>query len=112
MDALCQLSVVWVGVLVAVFLAKRTRPTPVLFYLAVGAVFVNTGVLPEEPHPFIRGFAEVGIVLIMFALGFEERIDSFLQSIKRSWGIAFFGALAPFAAAYLVVDSLGYPSSG
>ena len=68
--------------------------------------------LPEEPHPFIRGFAEVGIVLIMFALGFEERIGSFLQSIKRSWGIAFFGALAPFAAPNLVVDSLGYPSSG
>ena len=84
MDALYQLSVVWIGVLIAVFLAKRIRITPVLFYLAVGALLVNTGVLPEEEHSFIRGFAEVGIVLIMFALGFEERIDNFLQSIKRS----------------------------
>ena len=47
-----------------------------------------------------RGFAEVGIVLIMFAIGFEERVDHFLDSVKRSWGIAFFGALAPFLTAY------------
>jgi Kef-type K+ transport system membrane component KefB len=61
---------------------------------------VNTGVLPTEPSAFIEGFAEVGIVVIMFALGFEENSSDFLHSIKRSWGIAVFGAIAPFLVTY------------
>ena len=40
----------------------------------------------------------------MFALGFEEQTNALLQSIKKSWGIAFFGALAPFCSAYAVAD--------
>jgi|TARA_B110000977_G_scaffold132777_1_gene169130 Kef-type K+ transport system membrane component KefB len=49
---------------------------------------------------FIVNFAELGIITIMFALGFEEDTSNFLKSIKRSWGIAVFGALTPFAVAY------------
>ena len=36
----------------------------------------------------------------MFALGFEEETDNFIKGIKRSWGIALFGAIVPFAVAY------------
>jgi Kef-type K+ transport system membrane component KefB len=104
MEALVQLALIWAGVLLAVYLARRTRLTPVLYFLAVGSAFVNLGLLPEEPHEFIRGFAEIGIILIMFALGFEEQVGHFLQSVKRSWGIALFGALGPFATAYLLAD--------
>jgi Kef-type K+ transport system membrane component KefB len=104
MAALEQLALVWCGVILAVYLAKRTRMTPVLYYLAVGAIFVNFHLLPETPHEFIRGFAEIGIILIMFALGFEEKVSDFLDSIKRSWGIALFGAIAPFLTAYFIAD--------
>ena len=100
MIAFEQLALVWVGVLVAAYLANRTRLTPVLYFLAVGAVFVNVGLLPEQPAEFVRGFAEIGIVLIMFAIGFDERVDHFVDSMKHSWGIALFGALAPFCATY------------
>lgn len=94
----------WVGVFFAVYAARKTKLTPVLYFLLVGAVLVNFGVLPEQTDPFIRGFADVGIIVIMFAIGFEEDTRNFLKSIKRSWGIAFFGALAPFAAAYSVAE--------
>jgi Na+:H+ antiporter len=104
MDHLQQLAIIWSGVYVAFYLAKKTKLTPVLFYLAVGSILVNIGVLPEESDPFIRGFSEIGIILIMFALGFEETTENFLQSIKRSWGIALFGALAPFLTAYSVAE--------
>jgi Kef-type K+ transport system membrane component KefB len=56
--------------------------------------------LPSHPAAFIEGFAEVGIIAIRFARGFEESTQNFLRSIKRSWGIALFGALAPFFTAY------------
>jgi len=102
MPVLENLVIIWIGVLVAHFLAKLTRLTPVLFYLFMGAVFVNLGLLPEQPDDFIRGFAEIGIILIMFSLGFEESTTNFVAGIKHSWGIAFFGGLAPFVTAYTV----------
>jgi len=89
---------------VAVVLAKMTRLTPVLYFLFVGSVLANLGVLPTESGAFIRQFAELGIIFIMFALGFEETTDNFLASARRSWGIALFGALAPFIVAYLIAD--------
>lgn len=104
MEPLEHLAIIWCGVFVAIVAARKTKLTPVLYYLAIGAVLVNTGVLPEKSSPFIRGFAEIGIVLIMFALGFEENTKNFLQSVKRSWGIAFFGAVAPFFMAYWIAD--------
>lgn len=103
-DPFVQLLIIWVGVFIAVYAAKATRMTPVLYYLAIGAIAVNTGLLPHEAHPFIRGFAEIGIIVIMFALGFDESPVNFLRSVRRSWGIAFFGAIAPFAVAYSVAD--------
>jgi Kef-type K+ transport system membrane component KefB len=104
MHALVQLAIIWTCVYIASLLAAKTRLTSVLFFLAFGAVMVNVGILPTESAPFIRGFAELGIILIMFALGFEENTRNFLRSVKRSWGIAFFGAVAPFFTAFLIAD--------
>jgi Kef-type K+ transport system membrane component KefB len=104
MHPLVHLAIIWAGVFVAVVAAKKTRLTPVLFFLFVGFLLVNLGVLPEESGDFIREFAELGIIFIMFALGFEESTENFIASMKKSWGIALFGALAPFTAAYLIAD--------
>jgi len=102
--ALEHLALIWGAVFVAAVLAKKTRLTPVLFFLFLGFLMVNLGWLPTEPHPFIRAFAELGIIVIMFALGFEESTANFLDSAKRSWGIALFGALAPFLWAFGVAE--------
>ena len=104
MDPLIHLAIIWAGVFAAVVLAKMTRLIPVLYFLFIGSVLANTGILPAESGPFIRNFAELGIIIIMFALGFEESTDNFVASIKRSWGIALFGALAPFTVAYVIAD--------
>lgn len=102
MHDMFYLAIIWSGVVVSYFLAQKTKLTPVLYFLAFGSLMVNIGVLPEQSTEFIRGFSEIGIILIMFALGFEEDSNHFVQGIKRSWGIALFGALAPFAVAYYV----------
>ena len=94
MHDMFYLAIIWSGVLLSYFMAQKTKLTPVLYFLAFGSVMVNMGVLPEESTEFIRGFSEIGIILIMFALGFEEDTSHFIQGIKRSWGIALFGALA------------------
>ena len=104
MHSLVHLAIIWAAVFVAVVAAKKTRLTPVLFFLFMGFLLVNTGVLPTESDLFITEFAELGIIFIMFALGFEESTDNFLASIKKSWGIALFGAIGPFMVAYAVAD--------
>ena len=106
MHPLVHLAIIWAGVFLAVVAAKKTRLTPVLFFLFVGFLLVNLGVIPEHSGSFIREFAELGIIFIMFALGFEESTDRFVSSIKKSWGIALFGALAPFAVAYIIADRI------
>ena len=100
MQELGHLALIWASVYLASVLAHRTHLTPVLYFLGFGCLMVNTGLLPLESGPFISSFSEVGIIMIMFALGFEEDSQNFMSGIKRAWGIAFFGALAPFVTAY------------
>lgn len=100
MNDLIYLAFIWAGVYLSSYLAEKTKLTPVLFFLGFGCVTVNLGLLPMESTPFLDVFSEIGIILIMFAVGFEENTSNFVSSIKRSWGIAFFGALAPFITAY------------
>jgi Kef-type K+ transport system membrane component KefB len=102
MGVLTLLALVWTAVGLSAVLARITRLTPVLWYLFFGAIMVNTGLLPEHPPAFLRDLSMLGIVLIMFALGFEESTEQFLSSVKKSWGIAFFGGIAPFISAYSV----------
>lgn len=98
------LAIIWTSVFAASFLAHKTRLTPVLWYLFCGALLVNIGILPKVMPVFIVDFAELGIIIIMFALGFEEDTGNFIKGIKRSWGIALFGALAPFFIGYFFAD--------
>lgn len=100
MDDMMSLAIIWLAVFAAHYAAARTKLTPVLWFLAAGCILVNIGILPREPGIFIEDFASIGIIVIMFALGFEENSSEFVRSIKRSWGIALFGALAPFGIAY------------
>jgi hypothetical protein len=40
MHTLENLTIIWIGVLAAHFMARATRLTPVLFYLFMGAIYV------------------------------------------------------------------------
>lgn len=104
MHGLQTLALIWVAVYLSTVLAKWSRLTPVLWFLFFGAVMVNTGLLPTHADAFIVGLSELGILVIMFAIGFEEDTGNFIGSLKKSWGIAFFGGLAPFVTAYLVAN--------
>lgn len=100
MESLYYLALIWLSVYLSILLAERTRLTPVLYFLAMGSLMVNFNLVPKEPDHFIESFAEIGIIIIMFSLGFEESTSNFFKAIKRAWGIALFGALGPFVMAY------------
>ena len=75
--------------------------TPVLYFLFVGCILANTGVLPEESGAFIRNFAELGIILIMLALGFEESTDNFMARFAS----LYFGKQTPHALGSTSIDA-------
>ena len=100
MHDIAILAIIWSSVFAASILADKTRLTPVLWYLFLGTLLTNIGALPIQMPVFIVDLAELGIIVIMFSLGFEEDTGHFLKSVKRSWGIAFFGAIVPFSIAY------------
>ena len=100
MESLAYLALIWFSVYLSILLAERTRLTPVLYFLAMGSLMVNIGIFPKESDHFIESFAEIGIIVIMFALGFEESTANFFKSIKRAWGIAVFGAMGPFLMSF------------
>lgn len=104
MSALFLLAVIWATVLLSTYTARLTRLTPILWFLFFGALLRNTGIITEYNAGFITDLGELGILVIMFAIGFEEDTSQFLRTLKRSWGIAFFGGLAPFLTGYMVAD--------
>ncbi len=110
MDPLVHLAIIWAATFAAVVAAKKTRLTPVLFFLFMGCVLANVSVLPLESGAFIRGFAELGIIFIMFSLGFEESTENFMASVKRSWGTLASGSLrASLSAPWAKSKTLGWP---
>jgi hypothetical protein len=50
MDPLAHLAIIWVGVFAAAVSAKKTRMTPVLYFLFIGSVLANTGLIVREEH--------------------------------------------------------------
>jgi hypothetical protein len=57
MDPLAHLAIIWAAVFGAVVLAKATRLTLVLYFLFLGSLLANIGILPAESGAFIRVFA-------------------------------------------------------
>ena len=86
MHDLQQLALIWASVFIASWLASKTKLTPVLYFLAAGCIMVNLGWLPTQSTPFITGISEVGIILIMFALGFEANPGSFCPQYQTQLG--------------------------
>jgi len=98
-DDLSYLFLFWAITYVSAILAKLTRLAPALFYLLFGVILANAITL--KPSTFLDVLAEVAIVIVFFALGFEESVANFLGGIKMSWGIASIGAIVPFGCGLL-----------
>lgn len=100
-------SIILAIVILAKILSTKTKTVDVLWLIIFGSIAVNIGILPEN-NTILEAIGDWGIVFVMFALGFEENINHFLQGLKRSWGIAIIGAIFPFLAGYYSATLFGY----
>jgi len=58
------------------------------------------------PGETLRVLAEIGIVLLLFEIGLETDVQRLVKTGRKSLVIAIFGALFPFASAYLICTQL------
>ena len=94
-------------VVLAKIVSQKTSTVDVLWLILFGSVGVNLGILPEH-NEILEAIGEWGIVFVMFALGFDEDLNHFIQGLKRSFGIAVIGAIFPFLAGFYTAKLFGY----
>ncbi|NPA87588.1 cation:proton antiporter [Caminibacter pacificus] len=104
-----ELFILFLTIFVAKILAKKTNTVDVLWYIVLGAVLGNLHILSEDHR--IEFLGEIGIILVMFALGFEENLSNFLKGVKKAWGIAIIGAIFPFLAGFLSAKFFGFSTN-
>ena len=99
--------VIFVTVVISKIISKKTSTVDVLWLIVFWAILSNLGVIPSS-HELLEFIWELGIIFVMFALGFEEDLSNFIRGLKRSWWVAIFWAIFPFAAWYFSAIYLWY----
>jgi Kef-type K+ transport system membrane component KefB len=97
-------------VVLSKLIAKKTSSVDVIWLILFGAIFANLGMI-DAHNETLEVIGEWGIVFIMFALGFDEDLSHFKDGLKRSWGIAIFGALFPFFGAFYTAKYFGFDTN-
>lgn len=92
-------------------LALRLGQPAVLGELVAG-VLLGTSVLGvvDAHEGVIQAMAEIGIVLLLFAIGLETDLRKLLRVGPASAAVALAGVALPFALGYLVCRLLGLPN--
>jgi len=101
-----SMAFIFIGVYISKFLAHKTNTVDVLWFIIIGAVLGNFH-LVKESHA-LEFLGDIGIILVMFALGFEEDAKAFVDGVKKAWGIALIGAIFPFLAGYYSAILFGF----
>ena len=81
---LVELGAVFVVLSLLGVLARRLRISPVPLFLLAGLAVGEGGVVPlGQAQTFVEIGAELGVVLLLFALGLEFSAAEFTQSLRR-----------------------------
>jgi len=100
-------TIIFFLIVISKILSSKTSTVDVLWLILFGSISVNIGILPEH-HQVLDSIGEWGILFVMFALGFDEDLNHFMKGVKRSIGIATFGAIFPFMAGYYTAGLFGF----
>ena len=97
---------IFVGVYLSKYLSHKTNTVDVLWFIIIGAILGNFHLIEENEA--LEFLGDIGIILVMFALGFEEDAKAFVDGVKKAWGIALIGAIFPFLAGYYSAIIFGF----
>lgn len=105
---LLGLFVIIVGASLVSALFERLR-LPVL----VGEILLGVAIAALAPH-LLAGeevfpvIAELGVIVLLFAVGLETKVEDLLRVGGTAAGVAVLGVVVPFALGYALMSYLGY----
>ena len=113
-DFLCQIAIILFTTKMAGILMRKLGLPQVLGFIVAGIIigpaiwelFFNLDgatVFPLKPNEYINVFAEVGVILVMFAAGLETN----LGDVKRTGGVAFLVAAGGVLLPLMVGTGVG-----
>ncbi|MBB3085698.1 cation:proton antiporter [Geodermatophilus sabuli] len=81
---LVELGLLFLGLSLLGLLARRIGLSPIPFVLVAALALGDGGVVPlATAQPFIEAAAEIGVVLLLLALGLEFSADELFGSLRR-----------------------------
>ncbi|MGY1712418.1 cation:proton antiporter [Geodermatophilus sp. SYSU D00758] len=81
---LLELGLLFLGLALLGLLARRVQLSPVPFVLLAALALGDGGLVPlTTAQPFIEAAAEIGVVLLLLALGLEFSPDELFGSLRR-----------------------------
>lgn len=121
-DFLCQLSVIlFTAKMLGILMRKLGLPQVLGFIIAgiligpaIWGCFFEIGhdwVLPITENHYLKAFAEVGVIFVMFTAGLETNLDDIRRTGKVAFSVALAGVLLPLAAGFGIA-ALFLPSDG
>lgn len=107
-DILLTLVVVFIAAQIGALLARLLRLPGVVGEIALGCVVGPSllgWVTPSEP---LEVLAEIGVVLLLFSVGLETRVDEMKRVGRSAFLVGVLGVIVPFALGSLWAHGTGF----
>ena len=104
-----EISVILVAAKVGAEIMRRIHQPAVIGELLAGVIigYYGLGLLPHaQPGDVFSTLAEIGVVLLLFEVGLETKLDEFIQLGSTSIFVALIGVIAPFAFGFGAIYAL------
>jgi Kef-type K+ transport system membrane component KefB len=107
-EVLLSLFVIFVGAQLGAEVAQRLRLPGVVGEIAVGCVLGPSLLGWIHPAEALDVLAEIGVVLLLFAVGLETRLDEMKRVGRSALLVGVLGVIIPFALGSLWAHGAGY----
>lgn len=107
MEFILYLILILLATKIAGDLSVRFGQPAVLGKLIVGIVLGPAGLGWIQNGEFIKDFAEIGVLLLMFIAGLETDLEELRRNWRSAFAVAVGGIILPFIGGYIVALSFG-----
>jgi Kef-type K+ transport system membrane component KefB len=108
-ELLLGLVLIWLAAKVAGEGMERIGQTAVLGELLAGVIIGPGGFGLVHESEILHGFAELGVLILLFEVGLESDLDELLKAGLQATVVAVVGVVLPFTAGFAVMYWLGHP---
>ena len=107
-DILLSLFVIFVAAQIGAELARRLKLPGVVGEIAAGCVVGPSALAWIAPSEALDVLAEIGVVLLLFSVGLETRIDEMKRVGRSAFLVGVLGVAVPFALGSLWAHGAGF----